>query len=230
MLPESQSVLAQSPLFAGIDQPELHELLNCLRPKTAVYRKNEYIAIAGDEFQGLGIVISGEASVYREDAAGRRVMMAFLNPGDMFGEMMVFVEHPVWPAVVQANTTCMVCFFESQKIVGECGKVCPWHRRLVVNMLKLISERALMLNKKVEYLTIKSIRGKLSTFFLEQQKKAGNSTFLLTMNRNELAEFLGVSRPSMSREMSRMRDEGVIDYHLSSIRILDVEALKRMVE
>jgi CRP-like cAMP-binding protein len=104
--------------------------------------------------------------------------------------------------------------------------VCPWHRTLVTNLLGITSERALMLNKKVEYLTIKSIRGKISTFLLDLYKKTGNNNVMLNMNRNELADFLNVSRPSKSREMCRMRDEGIIDFHLSTIRIKDVEALR----
>jgi DNA-binding transcriptional regulator LsrR (DeoR family) len=50
------------------------------------------------------------------------------------------------------------------------------------------------------------------------------------MNRQQLADFLNVSRPSMSRELSRMRDEGIIDFHLSAVRILDIERLKEYCE
>jgi cAMP-binding proteins - catabolite gene activator and regulatory subunit of cAMP-dependent protein kinases len=97
-------------------------------------------------------------------------------------------------------------------------------------MLKLISDKTLMLNKQVEYLSMKSMRGKISSFLIEQYKKTGYTTFILPMMRNELADFLNVSRPSMSREMGRMRDEGVIDFHKSSIRIKDIAALKQMAE
>jgi len=144
----------------------------------------------------------------------------------MFGEMLVFSRASTWPANVQAQNSCTVFFIQREKIIGECEKMCSWHRTLIQNMLVIISERALMLNKKLEYLSIKSIRGKLSKFLLEESKKAGNLTFMISMNRNELADFLNVSRPSMSREMCLMRDEGIIDFHLSSIKILNVEALK----
>ena len=85
-----------------------------------------------------------------------------------------------------------------------------------------------MLNKKIEYLTIKSMRGKISTYLLEQYKRTGDKNIILPLNRNELSDFLNVSRPSMSREMSKMRDEGVIDFHLTAFRILNLEAVKIM--
>ena len=85
-----------------------------------------------------------------------------------------------------------------------------------------------MLNKKVEYLTIKSMRGKLSTYLVEQYNKEKNVNITLPLNRNELSDFLNVSRPSMSREMSKMRDEGIIDFHLTAVKILDIKELKHM--
>jgi CRP-like cAMP-binding protein len=114
--------------------------------------------------------------------------------------------------------------------VGECQKLCPWHGKLIENMLMMVSERALALSRKVEYLSIKSIRGKISTYLLERYKITGKTTFMLPVNRNELADFLNVSRPSLSREMCNMRDEGIIDFHRASVQIKDVEALKSMAE
>lgn len=94
-------------------------------------------------------------------------------------------------------------------------------------MLRIVSEKAMLLNKKVEYLTIKSMRGKIAAFLLDYYRKTGLAIFTLPLNRNAMAEFLNVSRPSMSREMGRMKEEGIIDYHLSTIRIKDLDALKK---
>ncbi len=218
--------LKKTPLFNGINDDELLTMLNCIQPRIVSYKKNDYIALAGEKFNSIGIIAQGEASISKDNAAGNRVVMAILKAGDMFGEMLVFSKVSAWPANVQAQNSCTVFFIQREKIIGECEKMCTWHRTLIQNMLVIISERALMLNKKLEYLSIKSIRGKLSKFFLEESKKTGNLTFMLSMNRNELADFLNVSRPSMSREMCLMRDEGIIDFHLSSIKILNIEALK----
>jgi CRP-like cAMP-binding protein len=218
--------LKKTPLFNGIDEKELLTMLKCINPRIITYKRNDYIALAGEKFNSLGIIAEGEASISMENAAGNRVMMAILKAGDMFGEMLVFSKISAWPANVQAQESCTAFFLQKEKIVGECEKMCSWHRILIQNMLVIISDKALMLNKKLEYLSIKSIKGKLSKFLLEESKKAGSTTFMLPMNRNELADFLNVSRPSMSREMCLMRDEKIIDFHLSSIKILDIEALK----
>jgi CRP-like cAMP-binding protein len=156
--------------------------------------------------------------------------MDLLKPGDLFGEVAVFAEDSVWPGSVVAQEASRALFIPRLKIIGQCHQICSRHRTIIRNMLKIVSEKAMKLNKKVEYLTIKSMRGKIAAFLLEQYLKTGKTTFVLPLNRNETADFLNVSRPSMSREMRRMKEEGIIDFHLSSIRVINPEALKRMVE
>ncbi len=214
-------------LFQGISPDELNIMLECLNPKVNRYKKNEFITISGDQFIGVGVILSGEVVVTKEDVAGNRVIIDLLGPGEMFGEMAAFSGKRLWPATVVAQSICTVMFLPTEKIVDGCEKLCNSHRLLVMNMLQIISDKALLLNKKLEYLAIKSIRGKISTFLLEQYKKAGKAMFVIPLKRNELADFLSVTRPSLSREMCKMRDEGIIDFHRASIRIKDVEALKK---
>ncbi len=223
-------LFSKSVLFRDIKDEDLIVMLKCLRPKLDEYKKNEYIAVEGDKFEGIGIILSGEAVVLKENVAGNRVIIHILKPGDMFGEMAAFSSIHSWPATIYSQDKCTVIFLPPHKIVGECEKTCSSHRMLIMNMLRIISEKALMLNRKVDYLVIKSMRAKISTFILEQHKKSGNTTFMMPLNRNELADFLNVSRPSMSREMSRMKDEGIIDFHRLSVRINNIEALKKSIE
>ncbi|NLD45661.1 MAG: Crp/Fnr family transcriptional regulator [Clostridiaceae bacterium] len=223
-------VLSGSLLFDGIDSKELELMLECLKPKIVSCRKNEFIVASGEKFVGIGILLSGSASVSKENFSGNRVIIEILKPGEMFGEMAAFSKNAVWPASVLTQDECSVIFISPEKIIGECEKMCPSHKSLMKNMLRIVSEKALMLNRKVEYLSIKSMRAKICTYLFEQYKKSGSKLFMIPMNRNELADFLNVSRPSMSREMSRLREEGIIDFHRDSIRINDIEALKEMLE
>lgn len=223
-------VLSNTLLFQDIGHQDLSGMMDCIRPKMLSYKKNKYMALTGDKFEGIGIILEGSATVIKENVSGNRVIMSMLEPGDMFGEMAAFSSLGQWPATVQAQEDSKVIFISSEKIVGNCPHNCAGHKMLIMNMLKIISEKALNLNKKVEYLTIKSMRGKLSMFLLEQYYKSEKRTFMLPMNRNELADFLNVSRPSMSREMSRMREEGIIDYYMSSFKIKNIEGLKKMAE
>lgn len=221
------NALSECTLFQGIEPIELNVMLECLKPKVSSYEKNEHLTLAGEKFNGIGIVFSGEVAVIKESAAGNRVLMTLLKSGELFGEMAAFSGNGTWPATVVAQGDCTVMTIPPEKIVGNCERGCTGHRQLINNMLKIISQRALLLNRKVEYLTIKSIRGKISTYLLEQYHRTKSTMFMLPLNRTELADFLNVTRPSLSREMCRMRDEGIIEFHRASIRIKDLNSLKK---
>lgn len=219
--------LFESPLFDGIDDDELPLMLKCLQPIKARHEKGGYITIMGEHLRGIGVVVSGKAAVIKENAAGDRVVMTILEPGDLFGEMAAFASEPRWPATVQALEASIVLIISRDRIVGQCANACSWHETLIRNMLRIVTEKALVLNQKVMYLTIKSMRGRISAFLLDHYNRQRTAIITLPMNRNEMADFLGVSRPSMSRELSRMKEEGLIDFHLSTFRILDLDDLKR---
>jgi len=227
---EYLGIIGKSALFEGVEPENIEEMLRCLSPVVRHYRKNDMITIAGEPFTGIGILLKGEASVSKETPSGNRMVIHMLGPGDMFGEMIAFSDYSTWPATVQAIVESDALFIPRERIISECRKLCTWHRTIIENMLKIVSNRAIMLNRRLDFLSIKSIRGKLSALFLEQYQKEGRTTFTLSMNRNQMADFLNVSRPSMSRELSRMKEEGLIDYHLSSIRLLDIPALKRALD
>lgn len=222
------TVLSQAPLFRGISSPELSAMIRCLRPAVTEYPRGGYLTREGESLNGLGLLLSGSAAVTKENAAGSRSVLALLRPGDMFGEMVVFSEVRLWPATVVAQTACSAIFLPPARIMSGCITMCDGHRQLMYNLLRLLSERALQLNRKVEYLSIKGMRPKLCSYLLEQHKHFGKMTFVMPLNRNDLADFLNVSRTAMSRELGRMRDDGLIEFHRSSVKIKDLERLKRM--
>lgn len=223
-------VLAGTALFAGIEADTLAAMLDCLQPKISTHAKNSFITVEGEPFTGLGILLAGEAAVVKETVSGARSMLTPLRSGDMFGEMIAFSARKSWPASVLAQSECSVVFLPPQKITGTCPRACAGHQRLIRNMLLIVSEKALMLNRKVEYLTIRGMRAKIAAYLLEQHKRAGKTTFVLPLKRNDLADFLNVSRTALSREMGRMRDEGLLEFYRSSVRLSDLGALIKAAE
>ncbi|MCT4618296.1 MAG: Crp/Fnr family transcriptional regulator [Marinisporobacter sp.] len=219
-------ILMKVKLFETIEANELNNMLLCLRPTKGSYKKKEYITIAQDEFTGIGIIVEGEVLVTKENVAGDRVIIAKLNAGNIFGEIIAFSNQNQWPATVIAVTDCTILFLPTEKILGNCPKMCIGHKRLIQNMLKIVSQKALQLNRKIEYLAMKSIRTKISNYLLEQYHRIGKNKFMIPLKRNELAEFLNVSRPSLSRELIKMKEEGLIDFHKSNFEITDLSELK----
>jgi len=212
-------------LFLGIPGEEILVMLENMRPKIGKYAKNDIIKSIGASFKSIGLVLEGEVNVVKENAAGATIHMAFLQKGDIFGEMLIFTNEEDYPATILAKTDCEILFIPKESILSDCQNYCNAHRVFINNLLAMISQRAMLLNKKLEYMSIKSIKAKVATYLLEEYKKHKTKSFTLHLKRGELAQFLNVSRPSMSREMAKMRDEGVIDFHLNAFKVLDFEKL-----
>lgn len=196
--------------------------------KICDYSKNQYIVTAGDLIQYFGIVLEGEATILKENPQGEGFIMTVAKVGDLFGEMFIFSSHSTWPVTVKVHNFCKVLLIKNSSLINNSNSYNSWYITLIQNLLKIISDRAFFLNKKVEYLSIKSIRSKICTYLWDHYKKTGNTNISLPLNRNELASFLNVSRPSMSRELCQLRDEGIIDFHLSTFKIKNLEALKEL--
>ena len=125
------------------------------------------MALYGTPFQGIGIVASGSVSLTKETYYGNRIIMDILICGAIFGEMVAFSDNKVWPVTVIAQEDSSLLFLPPDKILGTCSNVCASHSTLIMNMLKILSNRALMLNKKIEYLSAKSIRSRVSKYLLD---------------------------------------------------------------
>lgn len=219
-------VLQSCRLFRGIGNESLNVMLDCLKPKIRRYRQREIIVAYGQRFQGVGIIASGKVALTKETYSGNCIMMGILDAGDIIGEVVAFSGHAVWPMTIIAQEDCVLLFLPPDKITGTCSNICASHSILISNMLKILSNRALMLDEKIEYLSAKNIRGKINSYLLAIYRRTGNTTLTIPMKRHEMADYLNIPRPSLSREMGLMRDVGIIEFNGSTVTIKDVLALE----
>lgn len=222
-------MLCKTPLFHNLKEDEIRNFFGCLNPRYFRCEKNKVVVYQGDKIDSIGIVAKGILAVSKDTATGNRMIVSLLKPGELFGEMAAFSSYPYWPATVTAHEDSEVIFISSQNITGYCTKGCDIHRKIVVNMLAILSNKALMLNKKLEYISIKNLRTRICRYIHEEYIKTGKTTLMISMNRNQLADYLNVTRPALSRELCVMKEEGIIDFYKSAIKIQDIDKLMQYV-
>jgi CRP-like cAMP-binding protein len=164
--------LSQTILFKGIDIKDIPHVLDCLDYTIAEYQKNEYIVRVNSAFNGVFITLDGEVAVVKESFNGNRVIVNVFSVGDICGEAVAFGNIDSWPASVQALTDCTLMFVHPEKILSLCNRACAFHKVILANMIRVIAKKACDLNRKVDYLSLRSINGKLSKYLLEQRTKA----------------------------------------------------------
>jgi CRP-like cAMP-binding protein len=220
-----KSILLNTKLFHNLLPGELDCLLESQNLTILNYDKNNFIVNAGEKIDTIGIVLKGHVLILKENILGERIIMNVLEKGNLFGEIGAFSDRGIWPATVMAQDDVCICFIHKSIFFGSCVKNCGSHQKIIFNMLNIISNKAMILNRKVEYLSFKSVRSKIAAFLIDEYRKTKRMTLSLTINRNELAEFLNVTRPSLSRELAKMKADGLIDFHKYTIKILDLETL-----
>lgn len=207
-----------NPLFQGIAFSDFEQALNCLSAKTADYQKGEIILLSGDTVDFVGLVLSGSVQIIKEDMEGRITILTELGVPELFGEVFACAGVTQSPVTVLAVTAVKILFMDYKRIITTCTAACPFHARLIENMLKLIAHKNLMLNQKNEILAKKTTREKLLAFFETQRGTA--KVFTIPYNREELAHYLCVDRSAMSAELGKMRDEGLIKFQKSTFELL----------
>jgi CRP-like cAMP-binding protein len=223
-------IVAKSPMFSGISIDTLTIMFAYLSPKLLHCSANSYIVEQNEKIAGLGLLIHGKASIIKENVTGKSMLIKKIKNGESFGIRAVFSQQNDWPVSVVAKTDCTVMFLPREKIAGKCKNTFLGREQVLQNMLLLVSQNNCLLHRKLEYIALKNLRKKICMYFLEQYEASGEKTFTLPLNRNELADFLYVSRPALSREIGRMRDEEIIDFFSTSITLRNVDVLKQILE
>lgn len=218
-------ILKKCALFKNMSDSDILSITHCMDITPRSFQTDSYLFLLNDTVNAVGIILEGEVEIVKETIAGGRHIIAILQSSGIFGEGIVCTSTRKAPVSVKTRTPTTICFIAYEKILTTCSHSCSFHTRLIHNMMLLLGEKNLFLNHKIDLLTLKGMREKLATYLLTFSSQVGSHQFNLPFNRNELAEFLNVSRTSMSRELSRMKEEGMIDYHLNRVKILDYDAL-----
>jgi CRP-like cAMP-binding protein len=198
-------------LFSGIDGTERESLLGCLQAVRRRYKKGEMVFAAGDA-PAVGLLQSGAVQVLAEDPMGNRTIISRMEAGDIFGEALACAGAEKMPFSVEAATDSEVMLIDVKRILGTCPTACPFHSRLIENLMAILARKNILLGSKIRHLSRRTTRDKLLSYLTEQAREAGSRSFSIPFNRQELADYLCVDRSAMSSELSRLRAEGVLDY------------------
>lgn len=210
--------MLQIDLFENVSNNEVLELLKCIGIKTKVFRKNAFILKAGSKIDYLAVILGGNAVMSKTDSFGKQTVIEKLKMNDIFGHNIVCCGLDKSPVDVVAENECEVLFLPFEKVVTPCEKLCSYHLQLIKNVMKMISKRNSLLNDKIDIIGQKTTRDKILA--LLETYRNGQRVFSIPYSREEMAKFLCVDRSAMSRELCRMRDEGILKFSKNHFEIL----------
>ena len=217
---EYYALLSGSDLFYGLTSEELGSMLQCLGAKIVDIQKGDPVFLEGDPAGFVGIVLEGGIQVVQEDYFGSRSVMHHSDPGDVFAEAFSFTNLDTMPVSGYAvkNSRCMI--LSCRRMMTVCSNACTFHNRLVKNLLTLVSRKNLMLNEKIRFMSQRTTREKLLAYLSDQAKKTGSAEFTIPYDRQALADYLSVERSAMSAEISRLKNDGILEVKGSHFKLI----------
>ncbi len=216
--------LKQCFLFNDVNNTDMKDLLKHTHFYTKIYDKNEYIAFQEDKCSSIGIIIEGSVNIKKMFASGKAITITTIEAVNIFGEALIFSTYNKYPSTIIAAEQTQVVYITKEVLIDLCTR----NNQLLRNYLKLLSNKMLMLVDKIQYLSYQTIKQKMAAFILDEYHKQKKNPLTFHCNRREMAERLGITRPSLSREMINMKNEGLINYHKNVIEIFDLHGLENL--
>jgi len=211
-------IVKHNPLWDGIGRDDFENMIHCMDARTKKYGRGSVVLLTGNPVSKIGLIITGSLMIIKEDVNGNDTILAELGVSELFGEVFACAGIDHSPVTVQAIEKSEILFFDYRKVITSCPSSCIFHSRLIENMIRILAQKNLLLNQKIEILSKRTTREKLLTF-LETFRGASNK-FTVPYNREEMSRYLCVDRSAMSGELCRMRDEGLIKFNKNEFEIL----------
>lgn len=212
--------LKQTSLFSGIEPQDIARLLDCLCNKYARYEKDDLIIEEGSKVYDFGIILSGHGRAIKWDPSDRLIIISLLKKGSEIGVILAAGLDHKSPVTVQAQDDVLLLQIPFERVFNRCEKACPRHDKLLRNYINIVAEKGLVLHERIDCLLRPTIREKILTYLWRVSREQQKRAFTIPMNRNAMAEYLNVERSALSRELSYMKRDGIIDYHKNSFRLI----------
>lgn len=216
-------LLKNSELFKCLSDVELENIFNEHYYKIKNYEKKAIIYLQNEKCESLDIILSGAVTIQKIDQDGKILTINDFISSDVLGENLLFSVNSNYPMTVTAKSNCTLLHVKKEIIL----KLCQSNECFLICFLQSLSNKTLILSNKIKSLTMKTIRQCITDFLLFEYFSQGNSKIKLNMSKKDLAEKLGVQRSSLSRELNKMRNDGLIEFDANYITINNLDLLKQ---
>lgn len=216
--------LLPNPLFRNVSAGELRKNFEGLTYKAKNYTKGEILAHQGDVCNKLIILTKGSVRGEMIDESGRIVKIEDIASPRALAPLFLFGAANRFPVEVTANENTEVIIIPKESVI----KLFARNEAFLENYMNMSANYAQTLSEKLFFMSFKTIRQKLASYFLRLSATQG-SQILLDRSQQELADYFGISRPSLAREVSHMQDDGLIKADRKQITILNKEKLKILI-
>ena len=208
-----------SPLFYGIQPEDRKAMLGCIGYHIGTFKKGDIVAFEEENIKHIGILLSGAVDMIKEDLWGNKTMLVRMRKDELFGETFACGSDNLSVVTFMVSEDAKILFLPFDRVMHSCTMACQFHHRLIENMVHIIVDKNRDLMRKVEVVSKRTIREKLLAYLSIQAQIQESRYFEIPLGRVELAEYLCVDRSALTRELAKMKEDGLIDYDRNCFRM-----------
>ena len=215
--------ISTCPLFTEIDMTEQEAFLTRLVSNKNIYEKGQTVARQGDEIKHLYLLVKGTVRTEMITQEGNLLEIEFIDAVRPLAPAFMFAQNNRFPVDVITIDECHFLLIPKDVWLSEMMR----NETLLTNFLRLNSNMTVFLSQKLQMISIKSLKGKLSLFILEHTTEEKKS-FTLKRNRTQLAEYFGVQRPSLARTINELVEKDIIAIDKREVTVLKRDELRKV--
>ncbi len=204
---------------------ELESILRSISHSVKSFSKGQTIAQREEEVKNLCVVVAGSVKGEMVDFSGKILKIEEMMAPQPIAHAFLFGERNRYPVDVIAIEDCKILFIPKPDFV----RMLQGSDVILRNYLNAISNRAQFLSNKLWFLSFKTIKEKVAHYFLSISRSESKTIIMLPKSHQELAEFFGVTRPSLARVFAEMQDEGIITVNRREVTIINRNKLLEMI-
>lgn len=216
--------MLHSLLLRNIKADEFEEMCKFHAARERHFEKNSTIFHTGDTVHEIGMIREGSVIIEHLDLWGNKSILTNISAGGIFAEVYALCREPIMVDVIAAEDS-RILFLNANTLMDGQNSNTSWHTQMLINLLEISMQKNLALSERIICTTPKTIRGRLLIYLSAQSGKAGSTTFQIPFNRQQLADYLNLDRSALSKELGKMKKEGLLDFHKNTFQIQHMDSL-----
>ncbi len=214
---KNMELMGQIDLMKSITPQEIESYLIEGSCKITQYKKNNIVHFVGEVCSKLEIILSGKVVIERIDESGNLMTIAEFLGGDVLGGNLMFSKNPYYPMTVTAKEATLILEINKDRLF----RLFSDNHEFLSSYLEYVSDHTVILGDRIKHYVNRTIRESIISYLNFEAKKQNSSIIKLSMTKKALAERIGVQRTSLSRELAKMREDGLIEFTPVSISLLN---------
>ncbi|MDD4570826.1 MAG: Crp/Fnr family transcriptional regulator [Tepidanaerobacteraceae bacterium] len=214
-------IVAHTDLFSSFTA---HQLLSLFRDglySISKYKRNNIIYIQNEKCNTMDVILEGELAVQKIDENGGILTISNFFAGDVVGGNLLFSRRNTFPMTITCKSDCSILHIKKELVI----ELCQNNKDFLIKFLRSISDKALILTDKIKFISMKTVRQRIIDYLTFEYFYQKSPVIYLNTSKKELAERFGIQRPSLSRELNKMRAEGLIEFDAKTITIKNLKII-----